>query len=166
MQHRAATSLAAHCRARRGEKGTSVLEFALVLPVLLAMIFGLLELGNIYFANATVHKAAMAAARLAVTGDGDDDGTRIAKIEAEARRVADVLPGEVTVTVSSWASYTDASGGAAGTTGDAGSPCELIQVQVEYPYEGITPIVGEMVPADFVLKGRERMVNEPWLPCN
>lgn len=162
MQHRAETGLAAYCRARRGEKGTSVLEFALVLPVLLAMIFGIVELGNVFFANATVQKAAQSAARLGVTGNGFDDGTRIARIVAEAERVAAVLPGSVTVTVSSWQTYA-AEGD--GSVGDAGSPCELMQVEVDYPYAGLTPIVGDLVPDDMTLTGRERMVNEPWLPC-
>ncbi|MBU1001108.1 MAG: pilus assembly protein [Proteobacteria bacterium] len=163
MQHRAETSLAAHCRARRGEQGTSVLEFALVLPVLLAMIFGIVELGCIYFANATVTKAAQVAVRYAVTGGGNEDGTRLTTIIAEAQRVADVLPGSVTVKVSSWETYTAASG--SGSEGDAGAPCELVEVEVRYHYDALTPIVGKLIPDDMVLTGRERMINEPWLPC-
>lgn len=163
MQHRAETSLAVLCRARRGEQGTSVLEFALVLPVLLAMIFSIVELGSVYFANATVHKAAQVAARYAVTGNGFEDGTRLAKIIAEAQRVADVLPGSVTVTVRSWESSAAASG--VGSEGDAGEPCELVEVEVRYPYDALTPIIGKLVPDDMVLTGKERKVNEPWLPC-
>jgi len=156
--------LAAHCRARRGEQGTSVLEFALVLPVLLAMIFGIVELGYIYFARATVGKAAQVAVRYAVTGNGDDDGTRLTKVIEEAQRIIEVLPGSATVTVSSWETYTGATG--TGRINDAGAPCELVQVEVRYPYEALTPIIGDLVPDDMVLTGRERMVNEPWLPCN
>ena len=60
-------------RARRGEAGQSLLEFALVLPVFLVMLFGILDIGRVVWAYDAMANAAREAARYAsVHGDNDD----------------------------------------------------------------------------------------------
>lgn len=169
MRTRAGSGQTAACRARRDERGTgaegtSALEFALVLPVLLALVFGLVEFGNIFFISAAMDKAAQVGARKAVTGEGEDNGARLALVRQAARDVAEPAAGSnpVTVLVRSWPT-TSASGSA--TENDAGSPCGVVEVEVRCDYSPITPIVGDMLPDPFTLMGRGRMVNEPWMPC-
>lgn len=170
MQHRAETKDAVPCRARRNGRGTSAegtsaLEFALVLPVLLAIAFGLVELGNMVFISAAMDKAAQVGARTAVTGEGVGDGSRLALVIQAARSVAEPAAGTlpVSVLVRSWPG-TDAS--AEGAENDAGSPCGMVEVEVRCDYHPITPIVGDMLPDPIILRGRGRMVNEPWMPCS
>jgi Flp pilus assembly protein TadG len=46
--------------------GQSLLEFALLLPVLFLILFGVLDLGRLFFANVTITNASREAARFAV----------------------------------------------------------------------------------------------------
>ncbi|MDX1521613.1 MAG: TadE family protein, partial [Anaerolineae bacterium] len=49
-------------------KGQSLVEFALILPVLLMLLLGIIEGGRIIWAYVTVQNAAKNAARYAITG--------------------------------------------------------------------------------------------------
>jgi hypothetical protein len=61
----------------RRRKGQTVAEFALTLPILLILLFGIIEFGRIFQAWVTLQNAARTAARFASTGRpfvGDDTG--------------------------------------------------------------------------------------------
>ena len=149
---------------RRGQQGSTVLAFALVMPVLLVLILGLVEMGYIFSAQATVDKAAQVGARFAVTGQGSLDGNRLELILSKTHDVADTLSGGegVTVSVRSW---DDINAQGEPREGDPGQPCDLVEVEVLYVYSPVTPVIGSLLPDSIVLWGRERRVNEPWMPC-
>jgi Flp pilus assembly protein TadG len=50
---------------RRRTRGQSLVEFALVLPVFLLLIFGIIDLGRFVYMNSTISQAAREAARVA-----------------------------------------------------------------------------------------------------
>lgn len=50
-------------KALRQEKGQNILEFALILPFLLLVLFGVLDLGRVYFSTITLTSAAREGAR-------------------------------------------------------------------------------------------------------
>jgi hypothetical protein len=150
--------------AGRPERGAAALETAFILPVLLVMLFGLLEIGRMYFVKSTLTKAAETGARFAVTGRGVDDGTRLPKIVAEARRLADTFgPERVDVAVRS---YPVPFAGGDPRENDAGAPCEMVEVEVSCGYDPVTPFLSEALPSDLSFTAKKRMVNEPWLPCD
>lgn len=60
-------------------KGQSVVEMALVLPIMLIIVVGLVELGSILFTQMTVTNAAREGARFGVTGATDTDITIISQ---------------------------------------------------------------------------------------
>lgn len=65
-------------RARRGDRGATLLEFALVLPVLLLLAFGTAEVGLAWVANNQVEGAVSTAARIgASSGSGPMADTNI-----------------------------------------------------------------------------------------
>jgi Flp pilus assembly protein TadG len=51
---------------RRNEQGAGAVEFAIVAPALLGFVIGLTQLGMLFFANADLHNAVAAGARLAM----------------------------------------------------------------------------------------------------
>ena len=145
------------------QRGMSALECAIVLPVFLMLLMGLMEAGNLFRSWLTVQKAAQAGARFASTGQGDLEGDRMARILNEADMVLGILPDAARlVAVRSWP---DVVASGSGATGDPGQPCGLVEVAVTYDYTPITPIIGAALPAVIPLAGSDRKVNEPWQPC-
>lgn len=59
-------------RPTRQRKGQTLAEFALTLPILLLLIFGIIEFGRIFQAWVTLQNSARAAARYATTGQYDE----------------------------------------------------------------------------------------------
>ncbi|MCU0498143.1 MAG: pilus assembly protein [Anaerolineae bacterium] len=62
-----------HLNARSHRKGQTLVEFALTLPILLLLIFGIIEFGRIFQAWVSLQNAARAAARYASTGQVNYD---------------------------------------------------------------------------------------------
>ncbi len=60
-------------RRTRRDRGAAAVEFALVLPVLLLIIFGIVDMGRMLYTKITLTQAAAAAARAAAIG-GQSDG--------------------------------------------------------------------------------------------
>lgn len=154
-----------------GEAGSSAVEFALVAPLVTGLMIGVLETSNALSVWLTLKKATEVGARFATTGQGDVDGTRLAQIIARTKKVAADTRGiDVDVQVSSWQGL--AASGAA-RAGDPGGPCDVVQIDVNYVYQPVTPL-GNMVGTDdnpsawsqaMTMRLDTKMVNEPWRPC-
>ncbi|APG26972.1 hypothetical protein A7E78_03465 [Syntrophotalea acetylenivorans] len=61
----------------RSEQGTAVVEFAVILPFLLVVIFGIVEFGFIFYNKAMLTNASREGARRAIVYQVDSDGNRI-----------------------------------------------------------------------------------------
>lgn len=144
-------------------RGSTAVELALVLPPLVLFIFGIIEVGNLYRISLTLNKAAEMGARMAITGQGADDGTRLSVITDTVRQYLTAVPAPAPViTISSWPGINPAQ---AAVQGDAGRPCQLVEVRVDYTYQTVTPIVGQLLGGRIGLSRFDRKVNEPWIPC-
>ncbi|QJB55228.1 TadE/TadG family type IV pilus assembly protein [Pseudodesulfovibrio sp. zrk46] len=149
---------------RIARQGITSMEFAMVLPFVVTLVFGLVEFGNMFYSWLAVQKAAQVATRFAATGVGEEEGTRISQInQIAADWLADLDNGSKEIVISSWP--TPAASGA-GAVGSAGDPCGLVQVAVVYNYEPFTPIVSSILPTTVSLHGQDRKLNEPWKPCD
>jgi Flp pilus assembly protein TadG len=122
---------------RHRARGQSLAEFALVLPLILLMFMGIVDLGRAVLAYNTLSNAARDGARVAIV-----DQTVNAGIEAGAQRAADqattlgVDPAadvDVTYTKPDGASCPDHSVGCTAT------------VTVRFEYSAITPVIGNIV---------------------
>jgi hypothetical protein len=52
------------------------------------------------------------------------------------------------------------------TQGSPGNPCDALEVSVHYDFEFKAPIISNVLGAvEIPITGRERMVNEPFGPC-
>ncbi|MCW2918972.1 MAG: TadE family protein [Actinomycetia bacterium] len=67
------------------DRGAAAVEFALILPVLMLFVFGIIDFGRAYWAKITVTEAAREAVRtVALTPDGSDPSGKGKNIGAQA----------------------------------------------------------------------------------
>lgn len=113
---------------RRGERGSTLVEFALVVPILLAMMIGILQYGYHFWALETASATAREAARrLAV-------GTEWACTKAEVKTQ---LGGPAVSTVPD-PTYRYTSGSGAATVGDT----VVVTVTLQSLHVGFVPLPG------------------------
>lgn len=77
---------------QKSSKGQSLVEFALILPILVLVIVGVFDLGRAFFALITINNAAREGARYATLHRGDFDGMKNAA-------VAEAINSGITITV-------------------------------------------------------------------
>lgn len=149
-------------RRLRRELGVAMVETAIVLPLFLLLVFGLVEMGRLFQTYNTVQHAAREGARFAVTGRDDVvPGNRVASIKEVAGERAAGLSDDVDVSVRSFEGVDDPTP----TEDDAGGACQLVEVEVEYDFTFVVPLIGALVP-DLTVSGSETMVNEPFAVCD
>lgn len=103
----------------RNQKGQALVEMALVLPILLMLVFGIIEFGRIFNAYIVVSNASREGARYAAVGRSLTD------IETDINNLTSTL-GTVTILVDD-------------------SDDESVKVTVKHPLPLITPIIGPMI---------------------
>jgi Flp pilus assembly protein TadG len=109
-------------RNRDGEKGQALVEFTLLVPIFLILIFAIVDFGMGFYSWMSVTNGAREGARLGAVLAPQDE------IETHVYDTID-LPDEdtkMTVTV----------------TNAQGQPGESVVVQVDYDYDLITPLAG------------------------
>ncbi len=149
------------------EGGQTLAEFGMILPILLVVIFGLVDMSRAMQSYVTIQEAARDGARYAVTGRIDCTGAAIQNRDncikaAVANRVASLNnAASVSSSFKSWAypSYTTV------TPNNAGNQCDAVEVAVSYSYQPMTPVFNFFV-GTVPMKARERMVNEPFGTCS
>lgn len=67
----------------RGRRGAALLEFAIIVLPLLLLIFGIIEIGLIFWAGYELENATAAAARLIRTGQAQNSGWTVAQLQAQ-----------------------------------------------------------------------------------
>lgn len=105
-----------------GERGQSLAEFALIVPIFLILVFSIVDFGMGFHAWITVTNSAREGARLGAVGGSE------AQIIERVRDTAGTLKGQLDVTVD------NAQGGAG----------QSVAVDVRYRYDFITPLGGLM----------------------
>jgi Flp pilus assembly protein TadG len=89
-------------RRRRDSQAQAMVEFALVLPLLLLLLVGIIDLGRALFVYSQVSNATREAARYSANTDVVNASTRrldCASIEARARNMFSIMPNTLNVTV-------------------------------------------------------------------
>jgi len=116
---------------RKGEKGQSMAEFVLILPIFLILVFAIIDFGMGFHAWLTVTNSAREGARIgavraAASGGCDSDpSTQADNIDCRVRETADALnQTNLSVTI----------------TNAQGTPGSSVVVKVDYDYDLITPL--------------------------
>jgi Flp pilus assembly protein TadG len=108
----------------RSEKGQSIVEFALVLPILVMLLFGIIDFGRIFHTYLAIDHASREAARTASIGE--NDATIVSTAVASASSIQ-LTAGQVAVSP--------------GGTKSSGSD---VTVTITYPISFLTPVVSNL----------------------
>jgi Flp pilus assembly protein TadG len=84
---------------RRGERGQALAEFALILPLLLLLIAGIIEFGRAWNIKQAVTDAAREGARYAVVADGDMTLDIVEEKIKDRLELSNIEPDSVTVDI-------------------------------------------------------------------
>jgi Flp pilus assembly protein TadG len=118
----------------RSQRGQSLVEFALILPIFILVLAGLFDLGRAVFAYNTISNASRESVRVAIVNQTATD------VQNEALKQGVSLglsAADVTIT------YADPSG-----TGTCSSPYGLgcrATVTVQYSYTAATPVISQII---------------------
>lgn len=103
----------------RTDRGAAMVEMALVLPILVLLIFGIIEFGRGYYTRTTLTHAAREAVRVAALDSGDP-------VQTARDRAANLDETAITVTVSP----------------DPCVPGDPVTVTLEYDHDYSVPLFG------------------------
>lgn len=112
------------------EKGQSLLEMALLLPLLLLLLIGIFDLGRVLYTQMHLHLATQETVRMGSLGASDSEMIDFAK---DYVHIGDVSVLEVDVT----------------PTEAYRVPGEYMTVSLQYPIEFFTPFVSNLIPTSF-----------------
>lgn len=133
---------------RRGERGSSLVEFALVAPLLFLVIFLVIDTGFYFFVRHTVQFATREGVRLALVGGTTSDArgnplNREASIVETIQRnaaIAGIDPANLSISIYPIeADYSDPDGWSG--MQDAGQPGQYMRVRTRYNHMFLTPMV-------------------------
>ena len=137
----------------KNNRGTTAVEFALILPVFALLIFGIFDMGRYLFVQNTLQFATVEGVRLGMVGgtlngpNGQPE-SRAASIAQEIDNVAAYggIPAAA-IRVSIFP-ITATYGDPAGWTGEmnAGNPGDYMRVISSYSYTFFTPLIGTFFP--------------------
>jgi hypothetical protein len=139
-------------RARRSKsRGASAVELALVLPLFLLAIFGILDFGRYFFDVHTLQFATRQGARLALVGGrltdaGGNVMTREASIVETIRKRAAVAVDTTRLSIYIFPVGSDYSdpGGWEGSPPNAGQPGAYMRVRTRYNFRFLTPLISQL----------------------
>lgn len=139
-------------RHRPGDRGQSLVEFALAFPIFLLLLFGLIDIGRyVYTANA-VNQAAREGARYGSVADWTANcaGSRQSCVERETtHRLAGVTVKSGGVKVS--CARANLSGAVVPVAGSDCHTNDILTVQVTSQFQVLTPMIGQFLgPTDVV----------------
>lgn len=154
---------------RRGkgdtEHGQVLVEFAMVAPIFFLLMFGVFEMGLLFNSWVSLRDAAARGSRYAITGratcpsGGSNRGNCIV---SEAKTAVAHLPDPANATVT-YRSYRYPSYSAV-TEGDAGGPCDAVEVTVRYAYAPRVAMIGGII-GPLSIASSQRYINEPFGKC-
>lgn len=136
-------------RRARNNKGTTLVEFALVLPLFFLLIFGIIDFGWYFFVEHTLQYATREGMRLALVGRRlmDDGGNPITREASIIKTIQDnaslaIDPSSLSIYIYPVATgYGDPTGWDTSQP-NAGDPGSYMRVKTRYTYNFLTPLIG------------------------
>ncbi len=141
-------------RIRNGNiKGVAAVEFALILPIFLLLIMGIIDFGRYFFVQHTLQFATREGVRLGLVGKTLNDPvtgnpmTRVASIVATIQNYASAAldPSKLSISIFPvQGDYSDPVGWKG--TLDAGAAGDYMRVRTQYTFAFLNPMIGKFFP--------------------
>jgi len=115
------------------EDGQSMVETALVLPVLIILLVGMFDFGRIFYTYTHLHLAAQEAVRVGGLGGSDS---------------------EITAFTKSYVNINDPENLVVGVSPDDSTRVsgDYVTVTLDYPMESFTPFISSLLPSAFTVQ--------------
>ena len=127
----------------RDTAGTSVVEAAIITPLLLLLTFSIVDFGALFYVYLALENGVSQATRFAVTGNLLDDplhpGTNLSRDESIKLAMRNATP---TLTIADGAfTFSHMAPGGAAWLGGSGGPNELAKVSIGYTWRFFNPMM-------------------------
>ncbi|WP_280770405.1 TadE/TadG family type IV pilus assembly protein [Salipaludibacillus daqingensis] len=109
----------------KSQKGQSLVEFALVIPLLIVLLFGIVDFGRVFHTYLTLDHVGREAARAASVGATDGEIISIAESNGSS---INLTGGQVTIS----------------PAGEKSSG-ENVTITITYPVGFLTPVIGDII---------------------
>ena len=152
---------------RVNKNGQSLVEFTMVVPLLLLFLFGIVDLGAMFYVNLTMQYAVREGARYAVTGQSGGDSTRKAAVINKIKNCSNGLydrnlnvqkEPQFSVIDPSRVTFDNYSG--TPQNGDPGNSGDVTVVSLTYIWPLLTPILKPFFPNGYKFTVKSTMRNE------
>ncbi len=147
-------------------KAQSLVEFAIGAPLLLILIFGIIDIARLVQARVSTSNAARAAIRYAVTGQQDRDPQTGVLITRTVTIKDKAIAGLTGLQLSNTSDPNEGGFHAVDINSnhpDGGEARDIVEVTVYYNLTMLTPFLNALIPR-IMVKGYERGINEEWGP--
>ena len=126
------------------DDGNAAVEFALLLPILVLLVAGLIDFGRAYFTRMELENAARAGAQYGILHGTDN----LATIQDIVRQASDVPTADLTVSASTFCACPDGTVQDC-TTGDCGGfkPGTYVSISAQTAFVPIFPFANSSRPA-------------------
>ena len=129
-------------RRLRDSRGTSLVEAAIITPLLLLLTFGIVEFASAFWVWLALQNGASQGTRYAVTGLQESGLSREESIKAAMRQATPSLTlGDEVF------DFSHLPPGGAGWAGGAGGPNDIVKVTVNYVWTPMIPLLSPFFPA-------------------
>ena len=144
-------------RRLRDTDGASMLEAAIVTPLMLLLTIGIMEFGSVFYVLLALQNGASQATRFAVTGNTLPGSSRVDSIKTAMRQSTPAL----TIPDSAFA-FSHLPAGGSVFVGGTGAPGEVEKVTITYTWTFFTPLMRPFFPTGrMTLSVDSTMRNEP-----
>jgi hypothetical protein len=149
----------------RDSKGGSLIEAALITPLLLMLTFGIMDFASMFYVYLALENGVSQATRFGVTGNLKDDpanpGTFLSRADSIKLAMRQATP---TLTIpDSYFTFSHLPVGSSTWVGGVGGPGEVEKVTVNYTWSFLTPLIRPFFPSgqlaiqvDSSMKNEER----------
>jgi Flp pilus assembly protein TadG len=121
---------------KKDQRGQALIETALILPVFLLILVGILDFGRLTYSYAHLHMAAQETVRLGGLGEKD---TEITTFAHNYVHLGDTTKLQVNIVTLPDTDTVRQSG-------------DYVKVELRYPYQFITPLISKLFPSEFMIE--------------